>query len=139
MSDDYISFGEVVNDYPQKIYYDWMHRDYRCLVMRGPVSLCAYIGVPPEHRYYGKDYNEVDLRCHYGLTFSSEGDGKIRPKGYWWFGWDYAHFGDVTFFDFKEGGYDGIEWTPDMVKFDVEEALEFIDIRWDHVMEERDE
>jgi len=41
----------------------------------------------------------LGFRCHYGETFSDIGDGKIRPAGYWWYGWDYGHLHDVSFFD----------------------------------------
>lgn len=36
------------------------------------------------------------IDVHGGLTFSGMGDGKQRPAGYWWFGFDCAHAWDVV-------------------------------------------
>jgi len=38
--------------------------------------------------------NLIDV--HGGLTFSGKGDGKQRPAGYWWFGFDCAHAFDLV-------------------------------------------
>jgi hypothetical protein len=53
-----------------------------------------YLGIPEDHPLAGFYYDEVPLRCHGGLTFSSEGDGKNYPSGIYWYGWDYAHGDD---------------------------------------------
>jgi|GEM_PF-2225311 len=53
-----------------------------------------YFGIPKYHPLAGFYYDEVPLRCHGGLTFSSEGDGGKYPKDFYWYGWDYAHAGD---------------------------------------------
>ena len=31
--------------------------------------LCGYLGVPKDHPWYGKDYDEVDVEVHGGLTY----------------------------------------------------------------------
>lgn len=68
---------------------DWMHGDVRCLVRRGRMSWCGYVGLPSNHSKAGFSYDDMPLRCHGGLTFSQ------RLRGGWYFyGWDYAHFGD---------------------------------------------
>lgn len=36
------------------------------------------------------------IDVHGGLTFSGMGDGKLRPAGYWWFGFDCAHAWDLV-------------------------------------------
>lgn len=42
-----------------------------CLIVRGPVgALCGYVGVPAAHPYHGKDYNDVAVDVHGGLTFA---------------------------------------------------------------------
>ena len=68
----------------------------RYMVMRGPSALCAYIGIPEDHPLAGFDYDDISLDCHGGLTFSSIGDGKLRPFDYYWYGWDYSHLGDAA-------------------------------------------
>jgi hypothetical protein len=40
------------------------------------------------------------LNVHGGLTFAGKGDGVNRPDGVYWYGWDYAHAGDASLFDF---------------------------------------
>jgi len=82
------------------IYKDFMVLGVRCLIMRGPGALCAYLGIPLNHTLAYKDYDDVDLDVHGGLTFAGSGEDGYRPKGYWWFGWDYAHSNDATFHDY---------------------------------------
>jgi hypothetical protein len=68
-----------------------------------------YLGIPEDHPLAGFDYEELPIRCHGGLTFSDEGDGKYYPKGFYWYGWDYMHAGDYcTIGSFVEEGKD---WT----------------------------
>jgi len=52
----------------------------------------AYVGLPENHILAGFDYGDLSIiSVHGGFTFSSKGDGVYLPKGYWWYGWDYAH------------------------------------------------
>lgn len=53
---------------------------------------CCYIKIPEEHEYYKKDYDDIDIYCHGGLTYSKESLLDFE-KG-WFIGWDYAHLGD---------------------------------------------
>ena len=42
-----------------------------CLIVRGPAgALCGYVGVPEGHPAHGKDYDDVEVSCHGGLTFA---------------------------------------------------------------------
>lgn len=96
-----------------------------CLIVRGPVgALCGYVGVSPEHPWFGKDYTECTLpqsQCrswcdhspenlldvHGGLTFAnscSNGPENVgichKPSegetdDIWWFGFACADFDDV--------------------------------------------
>lgn len=69
----------------------------------------GYVAVPPEHPYYGKDYDDVPVEIHGGLTFGrkyeagcqTEGDWEMEfiegnhiPEGWWVFGFDTCHFND---------------------------------------------
>jgi hypothetical protein len=100
----------------------------RYIIMRGPSSLCAYLGIPEGHKLAGIDYSDYDcsipFRCHGGITYSNWGDDEYRPKGYWWVGWDYGHYGDLCFFDYKEQDYlDWMPWTVEYVERDILEVL----------------
>ena len=37
-----------------------------CLIVRGPSgSLCGYVGLPASHRYYGSEYDHVEVDVHW--------------------------------------------------------------------------
>jgi hypothetical protein len=96
-----------------------------CLIVRNRMgALCGYVGVPPEHPWHGRGYNECLMQCgqdwcdhrpegvlqvHGGITFAegcdprehSDTEPRIchipeqgRPDDVWWFGFDCAHAGD---------------------------------------------
>lgn len=97
---------EVVDAPGGHIFHDETTPDgYRIRVIRGAASLCAYVGVPPEHPWAGKSYDEIDNRVpvHGGLTFATDGGKKKKdlwPGPHYWFGWDYGHAGDyATYYD----------------------------------------
>jgi hypothetical protein len=73
--------------------YELVGTPFRGLVIRTPFALCAYIGVPKNH--WIANMPELQFRCHWGVTFSGEGDGIARPKDFYWYGWDYGHAGDA--------------------------------------------
>lgn len=54
----------------------------------------GYIGIPPEHPWYGKDYDDIDANVHGGLTYSNPCKPREKPDGYWWIGFDTAHLND---------------------------------------------
>lgn len=80
-----------------------------CLIVRGPVgALCGYVGVPQEHPDHENDYDNVEVDVHGGLTFAgfcAPGEPeegichKIEPgdaEKIFWFGFDCAHWQDLT-------------------------------------------
>ena len=101
--------GEWTNE-PDKA--QWIDEDtgLDCLIVRGPMgALCGYVGVPESSKYFEKEYEEVDVDVHGGLTFAD----KCRPsddesKGVchieegaanetvWWLGFDCAHAWDYS-------------------------------------------
>ena len=91
-----------------KIYVDRFEDNVRVLIMRGPCSLCAYLGIPLEHPLAGNSYDDLPIRCNGGLTFGKESPrgnkGAEWPEGYYWYGWDYAHCDDLSFYDLNDGG-----------------------------------
>lgn len=78
---------------PDKVEFEYL--GFKCLILRNPElkTLNGYIGLPKSHPYYGKDYNDIDVEVHGGLTFS--GQGGRWDKHYWWIGFDCAHAGDL--------------------------------------------
>lgn len=54
----------------------------------------GYIGVPPEHPWYGKDYYSIGCSVHGGLTYGGDHLPKQKPDGNWYFGFDTTHLDD---------------------------------------------
>lgn len=119
------TYRDCALDEPRTVYADWEVGAYRCLVVRGPCSLCAYIGVKPGHPLYQQDYSGLGIDCHGGLTYAAEGGFDPWAAGYWWFGWDYAHSWDMAFNDYLQHDCDPRDhaWTPDEVVAEIPEVL----------------
>ena len=118
---------EVMDAEVGKIFYDAIDNGVRILVMRGPTSMCAYLGCPKDHPLAGFEYDDIPLSVHGGLAFGGEG-GKGWPAGWYWYGWDYSHSGDYsTYYDrlTSELLPEGHKWT---VKEVTDEAK---DATWD--------
>ena len=71
----------------------------------GPTSFehgyaCGYVAIPKGHKYYGVDYDDIDVDVHGGLTHSAlvVGDENYDVfkdyVGYWVVGFDTCHAGD---------------------------------------------
>lgn len=71
----------------------WEHAGLDCMIQRVQYlgTLCGYVRVPEGHPAYEKDYHDVAVSVHGGLTFSDEINGDK-----WWVGFDCAHSGDLT-------------------------------------------
>lgn len=94
-------------DEPDKIQWTDEETGYPCLIVRNHWgSLCGYVGLSRSHPLYEKDYDEVDVDVHGGLTYSNhcqdgpeeevvchvpdDGDDDV-----WWLGFDCGHTWDV--------------------------------------------
>jgi hypothetical protein len=83
---------------------EWRHASgLPCLIVRnGMGSLCGYVGVPPEHPFYMRHYDQCEVHVHGGLTFSRHCSGEIchkpepgEERDIWWLGFDCAHYRDL--------------------------------------------
>ena len=87
----------------------------------------AYVEVPKDHKYYLKNYDEIDIDVHGGLTYSDnylivEGE---KITNCWFIGWDYAHFGDFIGYELNypmEFRTNGKKWTTEEIQNDVYEV-----------------
>ena len=119
---DEMTFEELAQLESGTILKDWYDDGIRYLIMRGPSALCAYFGVPLDHPLAGLNYDALPVECHCGLTFAGEGDGEMRPKDVYWYGWDYAHSGDKSFYNLDSrfaGLPEDKAWTLEDVEKDV--------------------
>jgi hypothetical protein len=72
---------------------------YKCRIKRNGTTgtLCGYVGIPKEHRFWGVNYDgdreleDIADNVHGGLTYSEQGD-----DGWWYFGFDTAHIEDFA-------------------------------------------
>lgn len=96
---------------PDKVHWVDEATGLDCLIVRNPLgALCGYVGVPPQHPWHGRDYDEAPVCAvdvHGGLTYANGCDEK-RPEGIchvpypgrpgevWWLGFDCAHLHDLT-------------------------------------------
>lgn len=83
---------------------------------------CCYVFLPKGHKYYGKNYDDIDIVCHGGLTYSND-DLLFNPleNDKWVIGWDYAHYNDY------HGSFStrcGRVWTTKELLEDVKEVIE---------------
>ena len=93
-----LTWEEIKKSPKGAILHDEFDEGLRFIVMRGPSTLCAYVGVPEGHPLAGFNYAALpSVDAHGGLTFSKMGGGGW-PAGYYWYGWDYGHSGDYPFY-----------------------------------------
>lgn len=64
---------------------------------------CGYVALPPGHVYYGREYGDVPVDVHGGLTFADRCHERIchapkpgEPEEVWWLGFDCLHFLDTA-------------------------------------------
>lgn len=112
--DDLCEIGDIPSG---TVLRDWMDDGIRILILRGPFHPCVYLGIPEKHPLAGYGYDDVPIQCHGGLTFADYGDGKWRPKGYYWFGYDYGHCDDFMFSEHSLNER-GKKWTLKEIKSD---------------------
>jgi len=79
---------------------------------------CGYVNVVGT-KLYGKDYDDIDIECHGGLTYANKSLRTVNDTG-WFIGFDYAHYGDYM-------GYDSLysfDLTSDDKRWTTEEIVE---------------
>ena len=78
--------------------------------------IAAVMGIPKGHIAYDKDYDDLPINVHGGLTYGQFGEDGLK-----WFGFDCAHAGDATTYFSFEGDHfwtleEVIEETEKMAK-----------------------
>ena len=94
---------------PDKIQWQDRVTELPCLAVRHPRGgyWCGYVGVTKDHPAFEKDYDNVDVDVHGGLTFAAHCQADTEtgichipeagePDDVWWFGFDCAHLGDTS-------------------------------------------
>lgn len=119
---------------PPEMLADGEYKGFHFYVLNLGTHPCAYVDVT-ETDLNGKDYTDVDISCHGGLTYSEEYLRTADKKG-WFIGWDYAHCCDFVGHELNMPVYmrtGGKRWTTTEI---VEECKQVIDqITIDHPTE----
>lgn len=83
---------------------EWKYKDYRCYAIKmekWSKHHCGYVVLPPGHPDHGKDYDDISVNVHGGLTYAQDGDTRAehdypgKDAGYT-LGWNCAHLGDAS-------------------------------------------
>lgn len=86
------------------------------MIVRDPYGFnwCGYVGLPPSHPDFEKEYDDIEVKVHGGLTFGEKCNGHIchnpnngDPDDLYWVGFDCAHAGDLS---------PGTEWLIKIVR-----------------------
>lgn len=110
---------------PPEMLADGEYKGFHFYVLNLGTHPCAYIDVT-DTDLNGKDYSNIDIACHGGLTYSDEYLRTVDKKG-WFIGWDYAHWGDYVGYEVLYSDNlrtNGKKWTTDEI---VSECKEVID------------
>jgi hypothetical protein len=70
---------------------------YRAIVIFNDTGhRCGYIEIPRSHPCYEKEYSDIDVNVHGGLTFSAYNKEMPydSPEGFWVLGFDCIHSSD---------------------------------------------
>lgn len=104
--------------------YEWRDEstNYPCLIVRnGSGGLCGYVGITEDHPEYEKDYNDIPVNVHGGVTYFFPCDGELichvplpGEKEVKWVGFDCVHSGDYA------PGYGRDYFQKDAIYRDVE-------------------
>lgn len=127
-----IKKGDILNDMVYKdsdfvgrqILDSGTCRGFNYFIISFGTHPCCYVEIPKQHECYGKHYDEIDIDCHGGLTFSSDHVIAIDETGEKWFiGWDFAHLDDY-FYSNDYFTREGHKWTTEELKEEVRKVCE---------------
>jgi len=130
---------QMANDGNSYIFFDHIENDYKFMVRLGGMSLVAYIGIRKDlldkyetsYPHYNSDTLN-DISCHGGFTFNGEfmnNDRDDTIQDYYYYGWDYGHYGDALLHRFSSGIHpakDDHKWlVPEVVQEGFEVLEQF--------------
>lgn len=72
------------------------YKDYPCVVLFQPMGFrCGYVGIPKTHHCYYKEYDDIPVDCHCGLTYANDRLFGQKDLDTWWIGFDCGHCCDA--------------------------------------------
>jgi len=125
MNEERIYYSERLEN--PKILENKEYEGYEYYIITLGSHPCCYVLLPKGHKYHGKFYDDIPIRCHFGLTYSEPTlfRNNIITGGEWVIGWDYAHFGDYSVFHLPllESTQNGHKWTLEELREEVKEVI----------------
>ena len=80
-----------------KVEFDGYYKGFRyVIVFQSMGHRCGYVEIPKDNKLYGKDYEDININCHGGLTYSKF-NNRNYPVEYnngYFIGFDCSHCGD---------------------------------------------
>ena len=78
----------------------FVYMDFPCVIIFQPMlHRCGYVGIPENHELYGKNYEDINVECHGGLTYGRNYLYGHEETDLWWIGFDCAHYLDAKDFE----------------------------------------
>lgn len=111
-----------------------IYKNYNYYILSLGTHPTAYIEIPKDNKIYKKDYREIDLYVHGGLTYSRNFlwiSEEKKLEG-WFIGWDYAHYGDYVGYElmFPENLRikEEKKWTTEEILEEVKDAISQLEV-----------
>lgn len=78
---------------PSKIESQFMYKGFQCTVMFTPMGYrCGYVKLKPSDKFFKKQYNQIPLVCHEGITYARDClPGHTSEDECWYIGLDCGH------------------------------------------------
>lgn len=106
------------------------YKNYKYFIISLGTHPTAYIEIPKDNIYFNKNYDDIDINVHGGLTYSRH--GLLEYKDSWFIGWDYSHCNDYNGFElnypnvFKD--HKSKKWTTEEILENVKSAIEQLEV-----------
>lgn len=82
-----------------KVEKEFVVDGFRCVVVGLEMGhRCGYIEIPKDHKYYGVEYDDINVDVHGGWTYSEYTYNNYPIESdinAWWIGFDCAHWNDA--------------------------------------------
>jgi len=99
------------------------YRGYEYVIVTYGSHPCAYVEIPKKSKNYEKEYADIDINVHGGLTFSDYLTGVRKDLTGWYIGWDYSHFGDFTCYAEDIGNFGERKYTLNEIEIDCKDVI----------------
>lgn len=106
------------------------YKNYQFYILNLGTHPTAYVEIPRKHKFFRKNYEEIDIDVHGGLTYSEDHLRDIKNNS-WFIGWDYAHYGDYLGYEEnypKEYKSEEKKWTTEEIFDDVVSVIEQLEV-----------